>query len=163
MATNTNNYGFKKPEENDFYSNEDQNRNWDLADTKMAQLNSDLTKVVDYASEFEAVMFSDNVTLYTLYSCYKIAKRLRVSALLKLNDNVVGVTTSFTILHLANKSWAVPAKPRIGTVCRYGSTATHMQQMNISTNGLVQLVPRGDLFTSQYIIVDFDIDTTTTG
>ena len=127
------------------------------------QLNSDLTKVVDYASEFEAVMFSDNVTLYTLYSCYKIAKRLRVSALLKLNDNVVGVTTSFTILHLANKSWAVPAKPRIGTVCRYGSTATHMQQMNISTNGLVQLVPRGDLFTSQYIIVDFDIDTTTTG
>ena len=43
MATNTNNYGFKKPEENDFYSIEDQNRNWDLADTKMAQLNSDLT------------------------------------------------------------------------------------------------------------------------
>ena len=42
MATNTNNYGFKKPEENDFYSIEDQNRNWDLADTKMAQLNSDL-------------------------------------------------------------------------------------------------------------------------
>ena len=42
MATNTNNYGFKKPEENDFYSIEDQNRNWDLVDTKMAQLNSDL-------------------------------------------------------------------------------------------------------------------------
>ena len=50
MATNTNNYGFKKPEENDFYSIEDQNRNWDLADTKMAQLNSDLAGKVSTGS-----------------------------------------------------------------------------------------------------------------
>jgi len=49
MATNTNNYGFKKPEENDFYSIEDQNRNWDLADTKMAQLNSDLDNCLKVA------------------------------------------------------------------------------------------------------------------
>jgi len=130
---------------------------------QVTKINNDLTTVVDYASGFEAVLFSDNVTLYTLYSCYKIAKRLRVSALLKLNDNVVGATSPFTVLHLANATWSVPAKSRIVAICRYGSAATHIQQMNIPTNGVVQLFPRGDVSTSQYIIVDFDIDTTTIG
>ena len=32
MATNTTNYGFKKPDESDFYDVADQNKNWDLAD-----------------------------------------------------------------------------------------------------------------------------------
>ena len=32
MATNTKNFNFKKPDESDFYSIQDQNGNWDLAD-----------------------------------------------------------------------------------------------------------------------------------
>lgn len=42
MATITNKYGFKKPEQNDFYSVEDQNRNWDLAEGAISKLNTDL-------------------------------------------------------------------------------------------------------------------------
>lgn len=32
MAQTTTNYGFKKPEPNDFYNVEDQNENWDKVD-----------------------------------------------------------------------------------------------------------------------------------
>jgi len=42
MATNTSKYGFKKPEENDFYSVQDQNRNWDLADSTIAKIDNDV-------------------------------------------------------------------------------------------------------------------------
>jgi len=67
MATNTNNYGFKKPEENDFYSIEDQNRNWDLADTKMAQLNSDLLVRVNNSSILAKGIDFNKVTVSGFY------------------------------------------------------------------------------------------------
>lgn len=39
MATNTKNFNFKKPDESDFYSIQDQNGNWDLADEELQKLN----------------------------------------------------------------------------------------------------------------------------
>ena len=39
MATNTKNFNFKKPDESDFYSFQDQNGNWDLADEELQKLN----------------------------------------------------------------------------------------------------------------------------
>ena len=40
MATNTINYGFKKPDESDFYDVADQNKNWDLADEALKNLDT---------------------------------------------------------------------------------------------------------------------------
>lgn len=40
MATNTTNYGFKKPDESDFYDVADQNKNWDLADEALKNLDT---------------------------------------------------------------------------------------------------------------------------
>ena len=40
MATNTANYNFKKPDESDFYSVQDQNNNWDKADTALKNLDT---------------------------------------------------------------------------------------------------------------------------
>lgn len=40
MATNTTNYNFKKPDESDFYSVQDQNNNWDKADTALKNLDT---------------------------------------------------------------------------------------------------------------------------
>ena len=39
MATNTKNFNLKKPDESDFYSIQDQNGNWDLADEELQKLN----------------------------------------------------------------------------------------------------------------------------
>ena len=39
MATNTINFKFKKPDESDFYSVQDQNGNWDIADKELQKLN----------------------------------------------------------------------------------------------------------------------------
>lgn len=39
MATNTKNFNFKKPDESDFYSIQDQTGNWDLADEELQKLN----------------------------------------------------------------------------------------------------------------------------
>ena len=39
MATNTTNFKFKKPDESDFYSVQDQNGNWDIADKELQKLN----------------------------------------------------------------------------------------------------------------------------
>ena len=46
MATNTTNYGFKKPDESDFYDVADQNKNWDLADEALKNL--DMPTFEDY-------------------------------------------------------------------------------------------------------------------
>ena len=40
MATNTTNYRFKKPDESDFYDVADQNKNWDLADEALKNLDT---------------------------------------------------------------------------------------------------------------------------
>ena len=40
MAVNTDNFGFKKPDESDFYDVQDQNNNWDIADQELEKLNS---------------------------------------------------------------------------------------------------------------------------
>ena len=40
MATNTTNYNFKKPDESDFYSVQDQNNNWDKADATLKDLDT---------------------------------------------------------------------------------------------------------------------------
>ena len=40
MATNTTNYNFKKPDESDFYSIQDQNGNWDKADLALKDLDT---------------------------------------------------------------------------------------------------------------------------
>lgn len=40
MATNTTNYNFKKPDESDFYSIQDQNGNWDKADAALKDLDT---------------------------------------------------------------------------------------------------------------------------
>lgn len=40
MATSTTNYGFKKPDESDFYDVSDQNKNWDLADETLKNLDT---------------------------------------------------------------------------------------------------------------------------
>lgn len=40
MATNTTNYDFKKPDESDFYDVADQNKNWDLADEALKNLDT---------------------------------------------------------------------------------------------------------------------------
>ena len=40
MATNTTNYNFKKPDESDFYSIQDQNNNWDKADAALKDLDT---------------------------------------------------------------------------------------------------------------------------
>lgn len=52
MATNTTNYGFKKPDESDFYDVQDQNNNWDLADGALKEL--DAPTFEDYTGETEA-------------------------------------------------------------------------------------------------------------
>lgn len=51
MATNTTNYGFKKPDESDFYDVQDQNNNWDLADGALKEL--DAPTFEDYTGETE--------------------------------------------------------------------------------------------------------------
>ena len=51
MATNTTNYGFKKPDESDFYDVQDQNNNWDLADGALKEL--DTPTFEDYTGETE--------------------------------------------------------------------------------------------------------------
>lgn len=40
MATNTTNYNFKKPDESDFYSIQDQNGNWDKADAALKDVDT---------------------------------------------------------------------------------------------------------------------------
>lgn len=40
MAINTTNYNFKKPDESDFYSVQDQNNNWDKADAALKDLDT---------------------------------------------------------------------------------------------------------------------------
>ena len=40
MATNTTNYSFKKPDESDFYDVQDQNDNWDKADSALKDLDT---------------------------------------------------------------------------------------------------------------------------
>ena len=40
MATSTTNYNFKKPDESDFYDISDQNKNWDLADEALKNLDT---------------------------------------------------------------------------------------------------------------------------
>lgn len=40
MATNTTNFNFKKPDESDFYSVQDQNNNWDKADAALKDLDT---------------------------------------------------------------------------------------------------------------------------
>lgn len=40
MATSTTNYNFKKPDESDFYDVSDQNKNWDLADEALKNLDT---------------------------------------------------------------------------------------------------------------------------
>lgn len=40
MATSTENYNFKKPDESDFYDVADQNKNWDLADETLKNLDT---------------------------------------------------------------------------------------------------------------------------
>ena len=40
MAVNTDNFGFKKPDESDFYDVQDQNGNWDIADQALEKLNN---------------------------------------------------------------------------------------------------------------------------
>ena len=40
MATNTTNYNFKKPDESDFYSVQDQNNNWDKADAALKDMDT---------------------------------------------------------------------------------------------------------------------------
>lgn len=40
MAVNTDNFGFKKPDESDFYDVQDQNNNWDIADRELEKLNN---------------------------------------------------------------------------------------------------------------------------
>ena len=39
MATSTENFKFKKPDESDFYDVQDQNGNWDIADQELEKLN----------------------------------------------------------------------------------------------------------------------------
>lgn len=51
MATNTTNYGFKKPDESDFYDVNDQNNNWDLADEALKEL--DTPTFEDYTGDTE--------------------------------------------------------------------------------------------------------------
>lgn len=51
MATNTTNYGFKKPDESDFYDVQDQNNNWDLADGALKEL--DTPTFEDYTGDTE--------------------------------------------------------------------------------------------------------------
>ena len=51
MATNTTNYGFKKPDESDFYDVNDQNNNWDLADDALKEL--DTPTFEDYTGDTE--------------------------------------------------------------------------------------------------------------
>ena len=46
MATNTTNYGFKKPDESDFYDVADQNKNWDLADEALKNLDTRHLKTI---------------------------------------------------------------------------------------------------------------------
>lgn len=40
MATSTENYNFKKPDESDFYDIADENKNWDLADEALKNLDT---------------------------------------------------------------------------------------------------------------------------
>lgn len=40
MATSTENFKFKKPDESDFYDVQDQNGNWDIADQELEKLNN---------------------------------------------------------------------------------------------------------------------------
>lgn len=40
MATSTENFKFKKPDESDFYDAQDQNGNWDIADQELEKLNN---------------------------------------------------------------------------------------------------------------------------
>lgn len=40
MATSTENFKFKKPDESDFYDIQDQNGNWDIADQELEKLNN---------------------------------------------------------------------------------------------------------------------------
>lgn len=51
MATNTTNYGFKKPDESDFYDVNDQNNNWDAADDALKEL--DTPTFEDYTGDTE--------------------------------------------------------------------------------------------------------------
>lgn len=62
MATNTTNYNFKKPDESDFYSVQDQNNNWDKADAALKELDtptfedySGSTTVPDAASAINSI------------------------------------------------------------------------------------------------------------
>lgn len=62
MATNTTNYNFKKPDESDFYSVQDQNNNWDKADAALKDLDtptfedySGSTTVPDAASAINSI------------------------------------------------------------------------------------------------------------
>ena len=53
MATNTTNYRFKKPDESDFYDVADQNKNWDLADEALKNL--DTPTFEDYQQRMQSI------------------------------------------------------------------------------------------------------------
>ena len=49
MATSTENFKFKKPDESDFYDVQDQNGNWDIADQELEKLNNPIFE--DYTGD----------------------------------------------------------------------------------------------------------------
>ena len=78
MATNTTNFNFKKPDESDFYSVQDQNNNWDKADAALKDLDtptfedySGSTTVPDAATAINSIRSKGK--LYTILSNMKAA------------------------------------------------------------------------------------------
>ena len=78
MATNTTNYDFKKPDESDFYSVQDQNNNWDKADAALKGVDtptfedySGSTTVPDAATAINNIR--SNGKLFTILSNIKAA------------------------------------------------------------------------------------------
>jgi hypothetical protein len=62
MATSTENFKFKKPDESDFYDVQDQNGNWDIADQELEKLNNPTFEDYTGDTSVPAARFVLNVT-----------------------------------------------------------------------------------------------------
>ena len=72
MATNTTNYGFKKPDESDFYDVADQNKNWDLADEALKNL--DTPTFEDYTGSTAVPSATDAIRKESWGHSYQISR-----------------------------------------------------------------------------------------
>lgn len=142
MATNTTNYGFKKPDESDFYDVADQNKNWDLADEALKNL--DTPTFEDYTGSTAVPSATDAID--------QIKSKGKLGALL---SNIKAAFKGACLIgHIVNNcvtdNAGLPLSAAQGKVLKDLYTQLY-SDLNTTNNNLSKAAIKSDLFSSVYI------------